>query len=49
MKPQYNIGDKGYECSNCGGTLEEEWGYCPECGNEIEWRRGLIKKRGAER
>ena len=29
--------EEGYECSNCGDTIKDEWTYCPWCGHEIDW------------
>lgn len=29
--------EEGYECSNCGRTITDDFTYCPDCGHEIDW------------
>ena len=28
---------EGYDCSNCGREITDEFRYCPDCGSEIDW------------
>lgn len=29
--------EEGYECSNCGRSITDDFTYCPDCGHEIDW------------
>ena len=50
--------EEGYECSNCGRSIIDDFTYCPDCGHEIDWdgwdlpepkRRGQIDPRVVHR
>ena len=48
-KPQLDINDEPiWECPYCGDRygrrLDEEWTYCPDCGEKLDWKyiRGEI-------
>ena len=32
--------EEGYECSNCGRSITDDFTYCPDCGHEIDWEVG---------
>lgn len=35
--PYFNQPDPP-ECLNCGFELEEDWRFCPHCGERIDWK-----------
>ena len=31
------IENREYHCSNCDTEVVQDWVFCPECGEHIEW------------
>lgn len=36
--------EEGYECSNCGRSIRDDFDYCPDCGHEIDWDGWSIRE-----